>query len=126
MCIALPYRIVSVVDVARMLVAVAGDDESDREVVSAVLVVTPEQPVEQLVGAFALVHAGFAISLIDEAEAHSRGQVFAALQGGEDVIDLSEFYAATAEGAAEPGTGGEGGATVARLPPSFVKVVSDV
>jgi hydrogenase expression/formation protein HypC len=115
----------SVVDVARMLVAVAGDDGSDREIVSAALVVTPEQPVEQLVGAFALVHAGFAISLIDEAEARSRGQVFAALQGGGDVIDLSEFYAAT-EGAAEPGAAGEGGATVAPSPPSFGKVVSDV
>jgi hydrogenase expression/formation protein HypC len=125
MCIALPYRIVSVVDAARMLVAVAGDDESDREVVSAALVVTPEQPVEQLVGAFALVHAGFAISLIDEAEARSRGQVFAALQGGEDVIDLSEFYAAT-EGAAEPRADGDGGATVAHLPPSFGKVFSNV
>jgi hydrogenase expression/formation protein HypC len=108
MCIALPYRIVAVVDPALMLVAVAGDDEADREVVSAVLVVTPELSVAQLVGSFALVHAGFAISMIDEAEARSRSQVFAALKGGEDEIDLSDLYASTTDGAATSTSGTDG------------------
>jgi hydrogenase expression/formation protein HypC len=126
MCIALPYRIAAVVDAALMLVAVVGDDEADREVVSAVLVVTPDQPVEQLVGAFALVHAGFAISLIDEAEARSRSQVFAALRGGGDTIDLSDFYASTADGTATPGTDGESGATSITCGSPFVKVASNV
>jgi len=118
MCIALPYRIVAVVDTALMLVAVAGDDEADREIVSAVLVVTPEQPVGQLVGVFALVHAGFAISLIDEAEARSRSQVFAAMKGGEDAIDLSDFYAATADGAAAPGADADSGVSPMPVPQS--------
>jgi hydrogenase expression/formation protein HypC len=113
MCIALPYRIVAVADVARMLVAVAGDDEAEREVVSAALVVTPGQTVEQLVGAFALVHAGFAISLIDEADARSRSQVFAALNDGREAIDLSDFYAAMGNGAAASGADRESGAPAA-------------
>jgi hydrogenase expression/formation protein HypC len=91
-------------------VAGVADGEADRETVSAVLVVRPEQAVERLVGAFVLVHAGFAISLIDEAEARSRQQVFAALRGGGDVIDLSDFYASTVEDPAVPGSGEESGA----------------
>ena len=120
MCIALPYRIVAVVDVALTLVAVAGvaDGEADRETVSAVLVVTPEQTVEQLVGAFVLVYAGFAISLIDEAEARSRQQVFAALRGGGETIDLSDFYASTVKDAAAPGSDEESGAAAGHVPRS--------
>ena len=62
---------------------------------SAALVVTPDLRVEQLVGAFVLIHAGFAIAVIDEAEARSRQQVFAALGGGDGLIDLDDFYLAT-------------------------------
>jgi hydrogenase expression/formation protein HypC len=98
MCIALPCRIIGVVDAALNLIAVRADGESDQEIVSAALVVTPELPVERLVDGFALIHAGFAISLIDEPEAQSRLQVFAALRGGKDEIDLGDFYADTVEG----------------------------
>lgn len=91
MCIALPCVVVAIVDAPKMLVAVAPDGGA-QEVVSAALVVTPDQPIEQLVGSFVLIHAGFAISLIDEAEARSRQQVFAALRGDENTIDLGDFY----------------------------------
>ncbi|CAH2605573.1 protein of unknown function (plasmid) [Rhodovastum atsumiense] len=101
MCIALPRKIVAVLDAARLLVAVR-DDEDGQEAVSAALLVTPERPVEQLVGAFALVHAGFALSLVDEADAHSRLQMFAALRGEGDSLDLDDFYAATSGPAAPP------------------------
>ncbi|ABD90083.1 HypC/HybG/HupF family hydrogenase formation chaperone [Rhodopseudomonas palustris] len=103
MCIALPCKIVAVADSALMLVAVAAEGESAHEIVSAALLVSPQRPVEDLVGAFVLIHAGFAISRIDEAEARSRQQVFAALRGGTDAIDLDDFYASTTDAPALPG-----------------------
>lgn len=98
MCIALPYQILAVVDVGRMMVDVAKVDggDADHEIVSAALIVTPERPLDQLVGTYALIHAGFAVSLIDEEEARSRQQVFAALDGGQGAIDLSDFYESVA------------------------------
>lgn len=95
MCIALPRKIVAVVDAADMLVEVC-DEAVGRETVSAVLLVTPELPIRQLVGNFVLVHAGFAIALIDEVEARSRLQMFAAMRGESDALDLDEFYTANA------------------------------
>ena len=95
MCIALPCRIVAVVDSARMLVTVTAEVAGSEEIVSAALVATPDLPVEKLVGAFVLIHAGFAIALIDEVEARSRLQVFAALGGGNGEIDLEDFYVET-------------------------------
>ncbi|MDF3809527.1 MULTISPECIES: HypC/HybG/HupF family hydrogenase formation chaperone [Rhodopseudomonas] len=106
MCIALPCRVLAVVDADLMLVAVSGETDGDKEVVSAALVVTPQRPVATLVGAFVLIHAGFALTLIDEAEAQSRLQVFAALRGGNGAIDLDDFYAVTAD--ARPASGMDG------------------
>ena len=97
MCIALPRRILTVVDMAHAQVAVEDEAGTGQEIVSAALLVTPESPVESLVGAFALVHAGFIISMVDEAEAQSRLQVFAALRGDSDDFDLAEFHADMAE-----------------------------
>ncbi len=100
-----------------MLVAVTGEGDA-QEIVSAALVVTPELAVDQLVGAFVLIHAGFALSLIDEAEARSRLQVFAALKGGEGEIDLADFYAATTGAASAPeGDRGTAADTAARSNP---------
>lgn len=110
MCIALPCRIVSVIDVERMLVAVTGDGDA-QEIVSAALVLTPDLPLDQLVGSFVLIHAGFALSLIDEAEARSRLQVFAALKGSEAEIDLADFYAETTGAGSAPGLKDENGIT---------------
>ena len=116
MCIALPCRILAVVDLARLLVAVSADGEAAQEIVSVALVVTPERPIDQLVGDFALIHAGFAISLIDQAEARSRLQVFAALDGGDGAIDLEDFYAATTGAASAPAGDEESGAARAAQP----------
>ena len=93
MCIALPRRIMAVVDASRALVAVEDEPLTGQETASAAMLVTPERPVASLVGAFALVHAGFIISLVEPAEAQSRRQVFAALRGEADGFDLGEFYA---------------------------------
>jgi len=125
MCIALPCRILAVVDFERLLVAVSADGEAAQEIVSVALVVTPERPIDQLVGGFALIHAGFVISLIDEAEARSRLQVFAALDGGDGPIDLEDFYAATTGAASVPAGDEESGAA-ARAAQPVRQVLQDV
>lgn len=122
MCIALPCQILAVADSALMLITVSGDAESDPQIVSAALLVTPEQSVEQLVGAFVLVHAGFALTLIGEEEAQSRLQVFAALRGDNNPIDLDDFYAATADAQAVHGEDGERRAAPDDAPPPIPEV----
>ena len=107
MCISLPCKVLSVVDPALMSIAVSGDEEDCPEIVSAALVVTPERPVEHLLGAFVLIHAGFALSLISEAEARSRLEVFAAMRNDDCPIDLTDFYAATADTCEPQGKAGE-------------------
>jgi hydrogenase expression/formation protein HypC len=102
MCIALPRKIIAIVDAARLLIAVSADEGGEPETVSAALVVTQGRPIAQLVGCFVLVHAGFAIAEIDEAEARSRLQVFAALEGGDGAIDLTDFYASATDVPAAP------------------------
>lgn len=126
MCIALPRRIMAVVDRDRMLVAVACEVESSKEIVSAVLVVTPDLPVEQLIGAFVLIHAGFAIALIDEAEARSRMQVFAALGGDDGEIDLDDFYIATTGVVRTPELQESSGASADFAAPSNLQVLRHV
>lgn len=84
MCIALPLRIVEVLDEAARLVAVApeGDvaaDRASREVVSAALLVDDAAGLADLVGGWGLVHAGFLLARIDEEDARSRLAVFAAM-----------------------------------------------
>lgn len=93
MCIALPCEVLAVTDEPKMMIAVGPTDGGAREVVSAALIATPGQPMAQLVGSFVLIHGGFAISVIDEAEARSRQQVFAALRDQDNPIDLGDFYA---------------------------------
>jgi len=94
---------VAVVDFAQMQVAVMSEG-GEQEIVSAALLVTPQQPLGELVGAYVLIHAGFALSVIDEAEARSRQQVVAAMRGGDGAIDLDDFYASTTtDVAAVPG-----------------------
>ena len=100
MYIALPCKVVAVADTARMLVTVAPETGGRQEIASAALVLTPGQTVEQLLGAFVLIHAGFVIALIDEAGARLRLQIFAALGGGE--ADMDELPIATTDVACAP------------------------
>ena len=84
MCIALPMRIVAIVDAAAHLVEVAPDpltapDRAAREIVSAALLVEDEPGLAALVGGWGVTHAGFLLARLDEADARSRLDVFAAL-----------------------------------------------
>ncbi|MGQ9371034.1 HypC/HybG/HupF family hydrogenase formation chaperone [Azospirillum sp. ST 5-10] len=79
MCIALPVQIVAVTDPRAPSVAVQG--RHGRDEVSAALVAPPGGDASALLGRWAVVHAGFILSLLDEADARSRLAVFAAMDG---------------------------------------------
>jgi hydrogenase expression/formation protein HypC len=67
MCLGIPGQIVAIDDTARKLatVAVAGI----RRQINIACIVDAEHPVETCVGDWVLVHVGFAMARIDEAEA---------------------------------------------------------
>nr|WP_321526109.1 HypC/HybG/HupF family hydrogenase formation chaperone [uncultured Cohaesibacter sp.] len=66
MCLGIPGQIVEITDSERKLATV--DISGVRRVVN-VACVTTSRPLDDLIGRWALIHVGFAMSLIDEAEA---------------------------------------------------------
>jgi hydrogenase expression/formation protein HypC len=89
MCLGIPGQIVEISDGARML-ALADVSGVRREVNVACVV---EGAAEALVGRWALIHVGFAMALIDEAEAEA---TLAALR---HLGEAQETLAEIAEGA---------------------------
>lgn len=67
MCLGIPAEVVEVLDAGSHLALV--DVNGVRRSVSLACIVTDTRPVSDCVGEWVLVHAGFAMSIIDEAEA---------------------------------------------------------
>ncbi|HUA77797.1 MAG TPA: HypC/HybG/HupF family hydrogenase formation chaperone [Acetobacteraceae bacterium] len=67
MCLGIPGRIVRIDDAANMLATV--DVGGVRRQINIVCIVDETHPVESCVGDWVLIHVGFAMSRIDEAEA---------------------------------------------------------
>ena len=67
MCLGIPGRIVAIADEDAMLAVV--DVSGVRRTVDVVCVAQECEPLEALIGVWVLVHVGFAMSRIDEAEA---------------------------------------------------------
>ena len=67
MCLGIPGRIVTIDDAARKLATV--DVSGVRRQVNIACIVDEQHPPEACVGDWVLVHVGFAMSRIDEAEA---------------------------------------------------------
>ncbi len=67
MCLGIPGQITAISDAERMLGIV--DISGVRREVNLVCVIDDHHPVEECVGDWVLVHVGFAMSRIDEAEA---------------------------------------------------------
>jgi len=89
MCLALPMRIVEVVDVAARTLRIAPDDTvaADRageEVVSAALLVTDEAELDGLVGGWGIAHCGFLLARLEEDDARSRLALFVAMDDAGD------------------------------------------
>ena len=67
MCLGIPGRIVKIDDAANMLAIV--DVGGVRRKVNIACIVDEEHPVSSCVGNWVLIHVGFAMSRLDEAEA---------------------------------------------------------
>ena len=67
MCLGIPGRIIEIVDVAKKLATV--DVSGVKRQVNIACIVNEEHPVSSCVGDWVLIHVGFAMSRIDEAEA---------------------------------------------------------
>lgn len=85
MCLGIPGRIVKITDPDAMLaeVEIAGV----RRAVDIVCVATPDEPPDTLVGTWVLVHVGFAMSRISEAEAEA---TLALLAGMDELDEVTE------------------------------------
>lgn len=66
MCLGIPGRIVKIDDAARKLATV--EVSGIKRQVNIACIVSEDHPVESCVGDWVLVHVGFAMSRIDEAE----------------------------------------------------------
>jgi hydrogenase expression/formation protein HypC len=67
MCLGIPGRIVGIDDAERMLAT--ADVSGVKRQINIACVVDDEHPLEACVGDWVLIHVGFAMSRIDEAEA---------------------------------------------------------
>lgn len=79
MCIAVPVKIVALLGETESTVVTEGPD--GRGEANAALVAEDTGDCSGLLGRWAIVHAGFVLSLMDEAEARSRLSIFAAMDG---------------------------------------------
>ncbi len=88
MCLGIPGQIIAITDADRMM-AMAEVSGVRREVNVACIV---EGPLEELIGHWALIHVGFAMSRIDEDEAAKT------LEALHDLGEAQEALAQMAEG----------------------------
>jgi len=77
MCLGIPGQIVAIVDESKRLGVV--DVGGVRRAINLSLVRDGQQPLAELVGLWVLVHVGFAMSRIDEAEARRTLRLLAEL-----------------------------------------------
>lgn len=85
MCLGIPGRIVAIVDEEAMLASV--DVSGVRRTVDVVCVAEPGRPLAELIGAWVLVHVGFAMSVIDEEEAAATLKVLTEIGEAEGEIE---------------------------------------
>lgn len=67
MCLGIPGKIIEIVDVEKKLAKV--DVSGVRRQISVACIISDEAPIEECLGAWVIVHVGFAIARIDEDEA---------------------------------------------------------
>jgi len=77
MCLGIPGRIVSIDDAERLVATV--DISGIRRQVNIACIVDDEHTPETCIGDWVLIHVGFAMSRIDEAEAAATLQILAEL-----------------------------------------------
>ncbi len=85
MCLGIPGQIVEVTDAERKLGTV--DVSGVRRQVSLACIAQPDEPLETLVGTWALIHVGFAMSRIDEAQAAETLEILKMLGEAQEEIE---------------------------------------
>lgn len=93
MCLGIPGRIVKIDDAANMLAIV--DVGGVRRKVNIACIVDEEHPVSSCVGDWVLIHVGFAMSRLDEAEAAETLRILSEL--GEAQAELEAMRLSAAE-----------------------------
>lgn len=105
MCLGIPGQIVAITDVARQM-AMADVSGVRREVNVACIV---EGAIDALVGEWALIHVGFAMSRIDEAEAAATLEALRDLGEAQETLQaMREGQQALQSGSSTPVAGGAG------------------
>mgnify|MGYP001554472077 FL=1 len=84
MCLGIPGQIVELTDAENLIAKV--DVAGVQRPVNIACVVDAEHPAESCVGSWVLVHVGFAMSRIDEEEAHKTLALLSALGEAQDEI----------------------------------------
>jgi hydrogenase expression/formation protein HypC len=92
MCLGIPGRIVKIDDVARTLATV--DVGGVRRQVNIACIVDEDHPVASCVGDWVLIHVGFALSRIDEAEAAETLRILTELGEAQAEIEAMRLTAA--------------------------------
>ena len=93
MCLGIPGRIMKINDAANMLAIV--DVGGVRRKVNIACIVDEEHPVSSCVGDWVLIHVGFAMSRLDEAEAAETLRILTEL--GEAQAELEAMQLSGAE-----------------------------
>ena len=93
MCLGIPGRIVKIDDVARKLATV--DVSGVKRQINIACIVNETHPVDACVGDWVLIHVGFAMSRIDEAQAAETLKILTEL--GEAQAQLEEMRLSAAE-----------------------------
>ncbi|PWR22858.1 HypC/HybG/HupF family hydrogenase formation chaperone [Zavarzinia aquatilis] len=93
MCLGIPGRIVSIDDAENRLATV--DVGGVRRQINIACIVDAEHPPEACVGDWVLVHVGFAMSRIDEAQAAETLRILAELGEAESEIEAMRMTAAS-------------------------------
>jgi hydrogenase expression/formation protein HypC len=99
MCLGIPGRIVKIDDAARLLATV--DVSGVRRQVNIACIVDEEYPVSSCIGDWVLIHVGFAMSRIDEAEAAETLRILTELGEAQAELEAIHLSAAQSEGHAE-------------------------
>ena len=92
MCLGIPGRIVKIDDARKMLAT--ADVSGVRRQVNIACIVDAEHPLEACVGDWVLIHVGFAMSRIDEAEAAETLQILTDLGEAQQELDAMRNSAA--------------------------------
>jgi hydrogenase expression/formation protein HypC len=92
MCLGIPGRIVAIDDAERMLAT--ADVSGVKRQINIACVVDDDHPLEACVGDWVLIHVGFAMSRIDEAEAAETLRILDELGEAQQELDAMRRSAA--------------------------------